>query len=818
MKLVKKLVLSFVTIVSGFLLSLGITACSLFPRETVTKLEILNGDVEISNIKAKEGEKVFLVHEADDGYEFVSYIVKTESGEIITVTNNIFTMPDENVKVGANFKLIDYTLNANSTSGGTVSVKSTANFDEVVTITTTPETGYALKSLEVRDASNNLVNVNGNTFVMPKSNVTINAVYDESYEVLVEPYQNGTVTITREDTFAGTLVTVEVEANLSYVVSSFSIVDGNNQPITLTNNTFTMPNNNVTVTAVFEKEFLYTNNLVFTYRKEGSLEYYEVTGTTTYAGNTGIDLIIPEKYLGDEGYFPVVKIADEALINGRFTNVYIPKTVTSIGSRVFRDCRYLKNVIFAEDSQLTSLSFSIFSGCEVFENINLENCEKLTTITSFGASYGKLIKTLNIPKSVSSFFFDSDLVLENDYALENYIVDENNQNYCSVDGVLYSKDKTVLYHYPKNKAATSFEIANTVERINQNAFYCSTLSSITFEENSSLKQIDYRAFGNCKNLTAISLPASLEKILSDAFDECTDLATITFEGSSVTQIDRQAFGSTKISSIIIPKSVTTLGENVFEGCYSLTSVKFEENSVIQTLDKILFMDCTKLTSLELPKSLTNIDFSRLTTRYIKNIQLEDGNTVYKTVNDMIMDKDETTVYFCNRDKTGSITLPSTITTISKDAFMYCKISSITLPENLVTIDDYAFAYCESLSSITIPNKVNYIGRSAFQNSGLSTVTFKEGGSDNLSLYSSAFAYTNIQSIVFPERAAYLGAKLLYECSKLTSVTILNYQEDWAQQLYDSSYGYYYQKVDLSGNCVNKFNTSSGNVSLTNRSR
>lgn len=815
MKLIKKLCLGFVTVLSGILLSIGITACSCIPQETVTKLVILNGEIEISNTKAKQGEKVFLTNDADDGYEFVSYIVKTESGEIITVSNNIFTMPDEEVKVGATFKLIDYTLSANSTSGGTVSVKSTANFDEVVTITTTPETGYALKSLEVRDASNNLVNVNGNTFVMPKSNVTINAVYDSSYEITVTPYQNGTITITREDTFAGTLVTVEVEANLSYVVSSFSIVDGNSQPITLTNNTFTMPNSDVTITATFNKEFPYTSDLNFTYHKDGDLEYYEVASSSSLYST---ELVIPEKYLGDEGYFPVVKIADEALIGGRFNKVYIPKTVTSIGAGAFRDCRYLKDVIFAEDSELTSLSFSVFSGCEVFENINLQVCDKLTTITSFGSRYGNLIKTLYIPKSVSSFSFDSDVVLQNDYSLENYIVDENNQNYCSVDGVLYSKDKTVLYHYPKNKTATSFEIVNTVERINQSAFYCSTLSSITFEENSSLKQIDYRAFGNCKELTAISLPASLEKILSNAFDECTALATITFEGSSVTQIDRYAFSSTKIASLVIPKSVTTLGESVFEGCYSLTNVEFAQNSVIQIIDKSLFFDCTKLESIELPKSLTNIDFEKLTTKYIKNIKIEDGNTVYKTVNDMIMDKDETTVYFCNRNKTGIITLPVTITTINKNAFMYCKISSITLSENLVTIDDYAFAYCELLSSITIPNKVNYIGRSAFQNGGLSTVTFEAGGTESLSLYSSAFAYTNIQSIIFPERAAYLGSKILYECSNLTSVTVLNYQEDWAQELYDSSYGYYYQKVDLSGNCVNKFNTSSGNAAMTNRSR
>ena len=81
-----------------------------------------------------------------------------------------------------------YSVNVNAVSNGSVSVdKSSSAAGQTVTITTTPNSGYELESISVKDASNNTVTLNGEgntrTFTMPASNVTVNATFTPSYSV-----------------------------------------------------------------------------------------------------------------------------------------------------------------------------------------------------------------------------------------------------------------------------------------------------------------------------------------------------------------------------------------------------------------------------------------------------------------------------------------------------------------------------------------------------------------------------------------------------------------------------------------------------------
>ena len=69
----------------------------------------------------------------------------------------------------------------------------------------------------------------------------------------------------------------------------------------------------------------------------------------------------------------------------------------------------------------------------------------------------------------------------------------------------------------------------------------------------------------------------------------------------------------------------------------------------------------------------------------------------------------------------SITIPKSVTSIGEGAFALCaSLTSITIPKSVTRIGEYAFEGCTSLTNITIPKSVTSIGEGAF--SGCSSLS------------------------------------------------------------------------------------------------
>ena len=110
---------------------------------------------------------------------------------------------------------------------------------------------------------------------------------------------------------------------------------------------------------------------------------------------------------------------------------------------------------------------------------------------------------------------------------------ENNSSYQSIEGILFSKDATLLHTYPTGKTNSSYTIPDSVTTIGNSAFF------------------------NCYFLTEIILPDSVTTIGSYAFYWCTSLTEVIIP-DSVTSIGSSAFyNCTKLTEIIIPDSVTS---------------------------------------------------------------------------------------------------------------------------------------------------------------------------------------------------------------------------------------------------------------------
>lgn len=169
-----------------------------------------------------------------------------------------------------------YTVNVDKNiTNGTVTPSATSlAADETFTVTATPNVGYELDTVTVKDASNNEIKPNTNgSYTMPASNVTVSATFkvktDAKYSVTYKaPTGEGVVdsSINPTDTALaeGTNVTVTVTVNEGYTASL--AVDGATVTTSTSGNTYTftfsMPAQAITVAPKVTKAGENTGTLI----------------------------------------------------------------------------------------------------------------------------------------------------------------------------------------------------------------------------------------------------------------------------------------------------------------------------------------------------------------------------------------------------------------------------------------------------------------------------------------------------------------------------------------------------------------------------
>lgn len=171
----------------------------------------------------------------------------------------------------------------------------------------------------------------------------------------------------------------------------------------------------------------------------------------------------------------------------------------------------------------------------------------VTIIKDFAGCNLESAKVIHIGKNIAEI---GDWAFSNNQKLTTYDVDDANENFCDVDGIVYSKDLTKLYYCPC-VSNEKIVVADTVEEIGARAFYKNeVVKSVTLPN--SLKTIREMAFFQCSSLENVVFPQGLESIGKDAFTKCTTFTEIT-----------------------IPSSVSTIGEYAFYNCTSTTKVTVE---------------------------------------------------------------------------------------------------------------------------------------------------------------------------------------------------------------------------------------------------
>ena len=388
------------------------------------------------------------------------------------------------------------------------------------------------------------------------------------------------------------------------------------------------------------------------------------------------DIIIPATYNGK----PVTEIAEMSFYgNKNIKSVYMPDSITEIYASAFYECSALESVRLS--SGLTEIPDYAFYNCtsltscelpdgietigqyafyyckmtevgfsssvreiknHAFENVKIENLYLPATIekveTNAFAFAESKTAFLDAKEIQGSFFNATNItigknvkVLENLYGsswssdcrIVNIYADEENENYSSINGNLYSKEGTVLIQYAGAKTATDFIVPKGVAIILKNAFNgAEHLEAVNLSE--SVEELEQYSFRYCSNLTSINLN-KVKKIANEAFSECNKLiksikglnivdtwvikcvvntVSLVTISDGITGIADWAFCNCGITSIVIPENVKYVGNFAFYGSKSLERATIGNG--VASIGSSAFNNCTSLTIINIGNGVTNV--------------------------------------------------------------------------------------------------------------------------------------------------------------------------------------------------------------------
>jgi hypothetical protein len=441
-------------------------------------------------------------------------------------------------------------------------------------------------------------------------------------------------------------------------------------------------------------------------------------------------------------------------IPGKVTYSDTEYSVTSIGEKAFYECHELESIELP--ISLTSVGNYAFYSCHSLMSIDLP-----ASVTAIG----------------EGAFANC--------AVQEITVSEANENYKSVDGVVYDKNVSSLICCPGGKSG-KFIVPSSVIAIGENAFI------------------------GCRSLISIELPASVIAIGDDVFRDCGSLKTITslnpipptlqgsrvFEGCPIEFVfvptesienyradeGWKEYNIEDMAYMNLPTSMEIDGYPYYMIYYKVTSftnksleltgasgdlsqfvlpevVTFSDiDFSITSIGDGAFTGCS-LTSIELPSSVTTIGEGAFAGSELKSIELSSSLT----------EIGQEAFEHCT--SLESIKLPSSVTTIGKRAFFECKsLTSIELYSSLTEIGAYAFADCTSLEGIKLPASVTAIGEGSF--SGCSSLASIELPASLTSIGEAAFEYCeSLVSLELPSSLATIGAFAFANCHSLISIDL-----------------------------------------------
>ena len=253
------------------------------------------------------------------------------------------------------------------------------------------------------------------------------------------------------------------------------------------------------------------------------------------------------------------------------------------------------------------------------------------------------------------------------------------------------------------------------------------------------------------------------------------------------------YGRTK-TEIVIPASCTEIEMFAFKGAVNLESIIADHCENLKTIKMAAFEDCTKLTSITLPKNLENIEGRAFNAKNIGAIKFPNGSNTLAIYNGSIVNKNSNTLVlggvngfipdgiervgayaFGMNKEVKKIVLPDSVKVVESHAFANChNLEELIISDSskLEVVEKYAFAYLYNVKEINLPDGVKTINNGAFANcKKMQSFRFPKAFDCKVLSDSILYGCESLTSIVIPEGVEEIGWDTFANCKRLTEIVI-----------------------------------------------
>ena len=412
-------------------------------------------------------------------------------------------------------------------------------------------------------------------------------------------------------------------------------------------------------------------------------KYVSCLGYNIFGGCPNLTSLIVESendnYDSRDNCNAIIETATNTLVEG-CKNTVIPNSVTSIGDHAFQYCTGLTSVVIP--NSVTTIGEEAFASCSELVLVTLPS--SVTTIKEkafYNINAYHQLNVINLsktPQQIPDYLYTNCGTLhvlpncktayENKEGWRHFTVIEDAE--LPVEVITVSTLIDNISAYEQQPYTREFYIAaarSAYDALTKEQQALINNYSILYDAENPHEEFKAEIDGLCYWLDKTAKEAEVIAGQPRYSGDVVIPATVTLEGTdyNVVKINTYAFmDCSYLTSVTIPNSVTSIDENTFHGCTRLTSVTIPNS--VTSIGNNAFECCTSLASITLPNSVTSIGHKA----------------------------------FLECTSLASITLPNSIKLIEHETFECCSsLTSVTIPSSVTKIDYYAFYGCNNLTSV-----------------------------------------------------------------------------------------------------------------------
>ena len=289
--------------------------------------------------------------------------------------------------------------------------------------------------------------------------------------------------------------------------------------------------------------------------------------------------------------------------------------------------------------------------------------------------------------------------------MEKITVSSENENYASVNGVLFNKQKDCVEYYPAAKDGSFTWTKDLKDDLGNSYFNTSLVTRLIID----------------KDLP----PEKFEKTFS-ALDHFPNVKEIVIDDNNKT-------GLKKMGNCIAKEYN---GETYLWAFPPKGSDKLNIPHGITRVDLGMFR-WTDVKKIALPDTVDYLEQTQQDVS-IESISVDLNNKAYSSINGVVFSKDKKKLVLCPGGRAGKYTVPAGVEELGELSFRTCgRLTEVTMPPSVVRVDEDCFFCCKRLLRVNLSPNIKILPGNCFYGcKSLRSVEIPDGVAQ---VYDSAFS-------------------------------------------------------------------------------